>query len=209
MNAPNIYDFLFLALIIVGVFTSKKGLPMELLPLGRWLGIVLLGAFVYLPLAGFIVRMGKMSFGGAAVLAYLILAGIVVAVFIALKTNLQRPLEAARFFGNGDHVLGMAAGGVKMLCVVIAVMALLNTRNVDKAQMAANAKMQEENFGTINFATFGTIQKGVVHESFLGGVTAHYAPFLLIQPMKDPKIDAANAKSMNAKDDALKEVLGN
>lgn len=208
MNAPNTYDFLFLALIIVGVCASKQGLPMELLPLGRWLGIVLLGAFVYLPLAGFIVRMGKMSFGGAAVLAYLILAGIAVAVFIALKTNLQRPLESARFFGKGDHVLGMAAGGVKMLCVVIAVMALLNARHVDEAQMAANAKMQEQNFGTINFDTFGTIQKGVVHESFLGGATARYAPFLLIQPRKDPKIESANAKA-KAKADALNEVLGN
>lgn len=70
MNTPNLYDFLFLALIIVGVVTSKKGLPIELLPMGRWVVIVVLGAFVHAPLAGFIVRVAKLSFGPAAVWSY-------------------------------------------------------------------------------------------------------------------------------------------
>lgn len=202
MNAPNLYDFLFLALIIVGIVTSKKGLPIELLPFGRWFFIVVLGGFVHAPLAGFIVRVGKMSFGSAAILSYFILAAIVIMIFIGLKTAAQRTIETYRFFGKADHALGMAVGGLKMLCVAIAVMALLNSRNVSEKQMAANAKMQEKNFGSINFPTLDKINKGVIHDSFLGGVTTQYAPFLLIQPKKDAK-----AKSTNA--DALDEVLGN
>lgn len=202
MNSLNLYDFLFLALIIVGISTSKKGLPIELLPFGRWFFIVVLGAFVHAPLAGFIVRIAKISFGVAAVWAYLILAGVVIMIFIGLKTAVQRTIETYRFFGKADHVLGMAAGGLKMLCVAIAVMALLNSRNVSESKMAANAKMQEKNFGTINFPTLDKINKGVIHDSFFGGVVTQYTLFLLIQSRKDAK-----AKSTNA--DALDEVLGN
>ena len=122
--------------------------------------------------------------------------------FIGLKTAVQRTLESYHFFGKGDHYLGMGAGGLKMVCVVIVIMALLNTRNVSDKQMAANAKMQEENFGSISFPTLDTINKGVIHESFLGGVATQYAPFLLIQPRKDDKKKTTNA-------DALDEVLGN
>ena len=182
MNTPNLYDALFLAAIIAGALTSKKGLPVELLPLGRWIAVVAVGALAHKPIANFLLGLMKTSFNIAAFWTYLILALAVIMAFTLLKTAVQRTLESYKFFGKADYHLGMLAGGVKALCMAIAVMAALNVHQVSDAQLTANAKMQQDSFGSISFPTLGKIQKGTVAESWLGGLTSTQAPFLLIQP---------------------------
>jgi len=181
MNTPNLYDAILLAGVIAGALTSKRGLPVELLPLGRWVAVAAVGAAAHKPVANFMLGLMKTSFAVAASWTYVILALAVIMASIGIKTAIQRSLESYKFFGKADYHLGLAAGGFKALCVAVAALAVLNVHQVSDAKLTANAKMQQESFGAISFPTLGKIQKGAVQDSLFGGLVSQSAPFLLIQ----------------------------
>ncbi len=187
MNSPNLYDAIFVAAVLAGMWTSRKGLPVELLPVARWLTVVLVGAVVYKPIALFFVGLTNISFTTAAVWTYIVVTFGVVMAFVGLKTAIQRTLESSTFLGKADQPLGMVAGGVKALFVIVAVMAVLNTQKSSAAQLAANARMQQDSFGDISFPTPSRLQHDMVAESWFGGLVSSRASFLLIDPAAAPE----------------------
>lgn len=201
MHAPNFYDVLFLGAVLAGALTSRRGLAVELLPLGRWVMIVLAGAAAYEPIARFTIGLTDITFTTAAVWTYVALAVGVSMVFPGLNSPLRRSMDSCRWFGRGDQPLGMLAGGAKALAMIVAFMAVLNVGKASESQLRATARFQREAFGDLAVPTVGTVHQGAIQRSRLGAWVKEHADFLLIQPDALPSESRSIIERRNPFDD--------
>ncbi len=201
MHAPNFYDVMFLGAVLVGALSSRKGLAVELFPLGRWLVIVLAGAAAYEPVARFMIGFTDITFTTAAVWTYLALASGVAMVFHGLNSPLRRAMESCKLFGRGDQPLGMLAGGAKALAMIVACMAVLNVGAASESQLRTTARFQREAFGELAIPTVGTFHQGAIQRSRFGAWVNEHADFLLIQPDALPSESRSIIERRNPFDD--------
>ena len=175
-NLPfNWVDLVVLATLVVGmVIGRKKGLSGELLPVFQWLAIVVVGALYYEPLGKFLAGYTNMSLLTAYLVIYLGNAAGHVFLFGWLKRMVGEKLVAGDIFGSLEHYLGMAAGAVRFACILMVVLAVLHARYISPEQLAAEAKMQRDNFGTISFPTLGSLQQAVFKQSATGRCIKRY-----------------------------------
>jgi uncharacterized membrane protein required for colicin V production len=163
------FDLLVLGLVAWGIFRGRKrGMSEEVLDVLQWLSIVVLGALLYSPLGKALTHLSRMSPFLANVLAY---AGIAIAIklsFTAVKKSVGEKLVHSDAFGRFEYYLGMLAGTVRCLCVLIFALSFLHAKYISDAERAATAKMQAENFGSISFPTFGSLQYTIFYESYSG-----------------------------------------
>jgi hypothetical protein len=119
------------------------------------------GALYYEPFGKFLAEYTNLSLLPAYLVVYL---GIVlghVLLFGWLKKIVGEKLVASDIFGRLEFYLGMAAGAARFGCIMMVGFALLHARYISPDQLAAEAKMQRENFGSITFPTLGLIQQSV------------------------------------------------
>ena len=79
-------------------------------------------------------------------------------VFSWIKRMVGEKLVSSDVFRGAEYYLGMLAGGVRSRVTPVA-MAFLNARTISAEQIAADAKMQHDNFGDISFPTLGARSK--------------------------------------------------
>jgi uncharacterized membrane protein required for colicin V production len=177
------FDLMAAVVVVAGILVGRKrGMSQELLPLIQWLGIVAAGSFFHQPVGGELARLTGMNMTYCQVVAYLGLALAIKLGFHLLKRSLGEKLVGSDVFGRGEYYLGVAAGGLRFFCMLIMFLAVMHAPQISEAERAAMAKKQQEYYGDISFPTFGTIQFGIFHRSFLGQAMAEKAPFLLITP---------------------------
>ena len=183
-NLPfNWFDVLVLVMVFVGVARGRKrGLSLELFTMSLWLILVLACAVTYMPLGDLLSSFTPFSKLSCYIISYLFVAGFVVLLFVPAKRSLGGKLVSADSFGGGEYYIGMPAGVIRFLCILVAFLALINARKYSTKEIIDNEKYQKEVYGSEFFPGLSTLQDDIFKKSFLGPHIKDYASFLLIKP---------------------------
>jgi len=185
----NWFDLLVVITLCVGILRGRKrGMSEELMPLLKWLLVILGAAFVYQPI-------GQMIFNNSSVFTllscYLIAyvgSVMVIAGLFALTTKLMGgKLVGSDVFGTNEYYLGMVAGMLRFTCILIGFLALLNARLYQTHEIRAAEKFQKDVYGSNFFPTLQSIQAQVFQKSFFGPLIKDNLAFVLIKPTEPEK----------------------
>lgn len=183
-NLPfNWFDVFLLIWLGMGIFRGRKrGMSEELITFMQWVGIVAIGAIAYRPL-GYWLHSTKV-FGEltAYVLAYVAAALLVWGIAALLKRSLGGKLTGSDVFGKSEYYLGMPAGMLRFTCMLIAALAILNSRHYSREEIATYQKFQQDNYGSDFFPGLQSLQATVFEQSIAGPPIRKYLGFLLITP---------------------------
>jgi uncharacterized membrane protein required for colicin V production len=205
----NGFDLLVLIVIAIGIFRGRsRGMSQELLDVLQWLLVVVLGALVYRPFGKAIADVIHISPITGFLLAYISALLLVRVVFGWLKRMVGEKLFGSDIFGNGEYYLGMFAGAVRFGCFLIVGLAILNAPYFTPEQLAAEARMQKENFEDISFPTLGTIQQTVFTGSASGRFAKRYLAHELIVTSASDKTTAPADTMRRREERAISDILG-
>jgi uncharacterized membrane protein required for colicin V production len=182
----NWFDLAVLLLLIFGFFRGRhNGMSKECIPLLQWLVLVPACAFLY-PIAGqFYANMFHWDKLTSNVSGYLTLAFVILLIFNIVKKLFGERMEKSETFKKGEYFLGMVSGVVRMVCILIVVMALLNAPVYTKQDIAEHAAYVQKTYGggTYSgdyFPNLQQVQEQVFQKSFFGPVTKNNLGMLLI-----------------------------
>jgi uncharacterized membrane protein required for colicin V production len=179
----NWFDIFVVAFLVFGAFRGRKrGMSQELIPLLKWITLVLVCGFFYAPIAGEIGQGSLFSPLTAAFTAYLGLALIVSLTYTFISRQLGGKVVGSDFFGGAEYYLGIVSGMIRFTCILIFSLALLNGPQYTRQEVNAMARFQRENFEDISFPTFYTVQQAVMRDSFSGPVLEKNLGSVLIKP---------------------------
>jgi hypothetical protein len=116
------------------------------------------------------------------VLAYVGGALLVVLLFAGIKRLLGGKLLGSDAFGRAEYYLGMGSGVVRLTCILLAALALLNARYFSPTEVRAMEQFQDEVYGSNFFPTLHTVQASVFDKSLTGPWIKRYLGFLFIKP---------------------------
>ena len=97
-------------------------------------------------------------------------------------------------FGGAEYYLGMVAGAVRFLCILIFALAILNAPYYSPQALAASMKYTMDNYGSDFFPGVSTVQQQVFRESLAGSQFKQHVAFLLIKPTPPEKKGVARRK---------------
>jgi uncharacterized membrane protein required for colicin V production len=179
----NWFDVLVLVLLLVGWQRGRKrGMSEESITMLKWLTVIFAAALAYQPMALWLTSVLPLSKLSAYILCYLLAAGAVAGVFMLIKRSIGSKMTGSDTFGRAEYYLGMPAGVVRFLCILIAGLALLNARQYRLDEVKAMQNYQMENYGSEFFPTLQAAQSQVFKQSFIGPHIKKYLSFLLIEP---------------------------
>lgn len=206
----NWFDLVALGLLLLGgILGRKKGMSEELLPVLQWLLIVVVGALFYQPIGKFVAGYTQLNLLGAYVITYLFLAVLSVLFFGWVKRMVGEKLVAGDMFGNFEYYLGIVAGALRVACILLVVLALVHAPFVSREELAAQRKMQRDNFGSISFPTFGLMQESMFKESVSGRFVTKYLNDQLIASTSSDQNVVQREGLAKRRERAIDEVLGN
>lgn len=197
-----------LTLLVGALIGRKKGMSEELLPVFQWLAIVVVGALYYEPLGKFLAGYTNMSLLMAYLVVYLGIVAGHLFFFGWLKRIVGEKLVASDIFGRLEFYLGMAAGAARFGCIVMVVFSVLHARYISPEQLAAEAKMQRDNFGSIAFPTFGLLQQAVFEHSAIGRGVKKYLNEQLIVATPPNQYLVKRESVTRRRERAVDEVIG-
>jgi len=204
------FDLFVVVWLVIGLLRGRKqGMSQELLPMLKWLAILGLAASFYRPLSAFLRQNipGAFTPLWANLAGWLLIALGVLLVFAWLRKMFGEKLLGSDMFGGAEYYLGMLGGMVRFACMLVAALALMNSRIVTKEELAANEAMQKKNLEDIRLPTYGTIQQAVLFQSFTGTQVKGHLSFVLIasvtpDQMKRPETPAQKTGDM------INQVIG-
>jgi len=212
MGLPNFsvswFDFAAVLVVIFGVTRGRKrGMSEELLDVLKWFVVLACAGMFYLPVASVLSESSVFSLLSCSIVTY---AGIIllVTLFVSfIKRQIGDKLIGSDVFGTGEYYMGMAAGGIRYMCIVLVFMAFLNARLYSNEEIQANAAFQEQNFGSIRFPTFAGLQQEVFNKSLIGTTTRTYLSSVLIQPTAPEDKGLNRAGVVRARESAVRDAL--
>ena len=180
----NLFDVVLIVVLGIGLYEGRKhGMSEELLRVLKWLAIVFGCAVIYEPvgrmLVDFTSLFGRLS---CYVLAYVGGAVLFVLLFAGIKRLLGGKLLGSDAFGRAEYYLGMGSGVVRLSCILLAALALLNARYFSPTEVRAMEQFQDEVYGSNFFPTLHTVQTSVFDKSLTGPWIKRYLGFLFIKP---------------------------
>lgn len=181
----NWFDLCVLAMLVIGLIVGRKrGMSLEMLTVAQWLLIVFVGVMGATELGKLLADAAGISPVLTYITAYVLLAVVIKLVFVLIKRMAGEKLVSGEIFGNFEYYLGMMAGMIRFACMVIFFLALMNAKQVTKAELEAQLKYQKDWAGSIYFPPFGSIQKAVFEESLTGRSVKQYlsAQLLNVDP---------------------------
>lgn len=195
-NVPvNWFDMVVVITIMVGLNVGRKrGMSEELLVSLQWVAIILAGAFLYKPFGDMLALSSPVSHVFCYVTIYITMAIVTKIAFALVKKGLGGKLLGSDFFGSSEYYLGMMAGSVRYVCMLIAFLALLNAPLYTNAEIAAARAYDNDVYGSSFFPRFSQIQSDVFKESFVGSLIKKHASILLIASTKSENVGVARRK---------------
>jgi uncharacterized membrane protein required for colicin V production len=177
----NYCDLLAVAWLIVGFFRGRKrGMSQEFLPTLQWLAIVFVGGMYYARLSVVVRQYTQFGPLWSNITAYLVIAIGIHLIYKWFQQMFAERLVEKDPFGRGEFYLGMMAGVVRFGCMLVVIMALMNSRVGTAAELAQMEKFQADWFSDIRFPTYGEFQQDVLRKSFSGQwVESHMKPALI------------------------------
>jgi len=185
-NLPiNWFDLLVIILLAVGALRGRKrGMSQELIPVLKWIAIVVVCSFFYAPIAQQISQATVFSLLTASFTAYLGLALVVVIVFALINRQLGGKIIGSDTFGRAEYYLGIFAGIIRFSCLLIFGLALLNARLVTQEEIDERTQFVKKNYDNDFFPALYQIQDQVFKNSAAGPVIHNHLDSLLIKPAK-------------------------
>jgi uncharacterized membrane protein required for colicin V production len=163
------FDIVAIVWLIIGLLRGRKrGMSQELLPTFQWLGILAAGGLLYGSFGPWIKHNTYFSVLWSNIAAYVLIAAGVHLIYVCLKRLLAARLGEKDLFGRGEFYLGAIAGGVRFTCILLVLMALMNSRVATDEELAKTKKFQKDNFSDVSFPTYGEFQHDVLFRSFSG-----------------------------------------
>jgi uncharacterized membrane protein required for colicin V production len=184
-NQLNWFDLLVIGLVVFGLWRGRKrGLSEELLDVLQWLSIVVIGALMYRPVAAALSGATRLPAFYANVLSYVTIALAIKLLFGLVRRAAGTKLVQSDAFGRFEYYLGMVAGVVRFSCILLFALSFLHAKHISDNDRLATAKMQADNFGSISFPTFGSLQQTIFYESVSGQFIRRNLRAQLVQPAK-------------------------
>ncbi len=180
----NWFDVFLLIWLAMGIFRGRKrGMSEELLTFLQWVVTLFVCAFAYQPIGDLLASQFK-AFGrlSAYVTGYLLAVAVVATIFLGLKRIFHGKLVGSDLFGKGEYYLGMPAGMLRFICMLLTGLALLNARLYTREELKATEKFNQENYGKDYFPGLRSLQVVVFEQSLVGPHIKKYLSFLLITP---------------------------
>ena len=208
--AFNYFDIVVVVWLIIGVLRGRKlGMSQELLPMLKWITIVIVAGLFYRPFSLIIRQNTSTGFDPlwANVTAYVIIMLGILLVFTWIKKAIGDKLVGSDIFGSAEYYLGMLGGMIRFACMLLVLLALMHSRLYTTEELVATAKMQKQAFEDISFPTYGSIQHAVLSQSFTGRLVSENLPMILIAsvtPDQRPKRETPAHKEQ----DVLDSVIG-
>jgi uncharacterized membrane protein required for colicin V production len=180
----NAFDLVVIAVLAIGIFQGRKhGMSEELLSVTKWLAILFGCWALYQPgaalIAQFTTVFDQLS---CYLMAYVAGAMLILALFAGITRTLGGKLIGSDIFGRSEYYLGMGSGLVRVSCILLTALALLNARYFSPAEIQRTDRNQNETYGSRMFPTLYTVQATVFERSFTGPYIKEYLGFLLIKP---------------------------
>ena len=192
-NLPvNWFDGVVGAMLIIGFFRGRKrGMTKEILPLLKWVSLVVVCGLWYQMAAQLLVNTAQLSQVPSCIFGYLLLAFVIVLVFMFLKWLLASRLGDKSLFGGGEYYLGMLSGMIRFACMLLAVLALLNAPVYTAQDIKQHEAYVKRWFGGglysgNYFPSLYTIQDQVFAKSYTGPYIKDYLGPLLIEAAPPP-----------------------
>jgi uncharacterized membrane protein required for colicin V production len=205
----NYFDVFAAVWLIIGLFRGRKrGMSQELLPLLQWIGILTVGGLLYFPFGDLVRHYTMFDRLWCNLTAYILIAFGVHLLYLWLKQLSAEKLSEKDFFGNGEFYLGMISGVVRFACMLLVVMALMNSRLVTAAELAKTEKFQKDNFSDIRFPTYGQVQRDVLFGSYTGDWVEHNLKPLLIASVGPPEKPKPSQTIAERSNKTLDDILG-
>jgi uncharacterized membrane protein required for colicin V production len=181
----NWFDLLVMGLVVLGIFRGRKrGLSEELLDVVQWIVIVVVGAMAYRPVAQALSNATGLPGFYSNVTSYVVIALGIKLLFSFIKRAAGEKLVQSDAFGPFEYYLGMIAGVVRFSCILLFALSFLHARYISDSERAETARMQADNFGSISFPTFGSLQHTIFYESISGQFIRKNLRAQLVQPAK-------------------------
>jgi uncharacterized membrane protein required for colicin V production len=197
--AFNWFDVTVLALLFVGILRGRKrGLSQELFTMVLWVVLIFGCSMAYAPLGNLIASVTPFSKLFCYVFGYVVTAVAITLIFMPIKRSLDGKFISADSFGSAEYYVGMPAGALRFLCILVAFLAVLNARMYTRSEIAADEKYQKDMYGSEFFPGLSTLQSDVFANSFTGPYFKTYLDFLLITPTfpESKPLKRAEAKFM-------------
>ena len=201
------FDLVVLAMAVLGVIRGRKhGISEELLTVIQWLAILGLGAYTYKEGGSFLHDLTGLGLTSSHIVVYLATAAVLKLLFSWLRRLCGDKLLTSDAFGSAEYPLGMVAGVIRYLCIILFFLSLINAVYVIPAEKAAYTKMQNDVYGKTYFPSLGGIQDNIFKDSFAGRQVKKYLPQVLMDPVvnqQGPALDTLKKKRQGALDDAI------
>ena len=183
-NLPfNWFDVLLVLVLALGIARGRKrGLSQEIFTMTLWLVVIAVCAVSYMPVGDLMASTTPFSALFSYVVSYIALAGLLALVFMPIKRAMGGKMISADSFGRAEYYVGMPAGMIRFLCILIAFLAVLNAREYTTKEIVDREKYQKEVYGSEFFPGLSTLQRDVFEKSFTGPHIKKYLSFLLIKP---------------------------
>jgi len=179
----NAFDCVVLATLVVGIMRGRKhGMSEELIGLVTWMAVVIVCAMVYEPAGQWFAQSSPFSLLASFLLVYISGALLILSFFAFCKYRIGGKLIGSDIFGRAEYYLGMGSGVVRLSCMLLAFLALLNARYFSPMEVRAMQKFQDDVYGSNYFPTWHTAQEVVFEKSFSGAWIKQHLSFLLIKP---------------------------
>ena len=179
----NAFDCIVLAVLVIGLMRGRKhGMSEELIGLVKWLAVVIGCAFVYEPAGQWFASSSPFSLLASFIMVYIAAALLILSFFAFCKSRLGGKLVGSDIFGRTEYYLGMGSGVVRLCCMLLAFLALLNARYFSPMEVKAMEAFQNDVYGSNYFPTWHSAQEVVFEKSLSGAWIKDHLGFLLIKP---------------------------
>jgi len=179
----NVFDFVVLVTLVVGLLRGRKhGMSEELMGLMKWLAVVIGCAVMYEPAGQWFAQSSPFSLLASFLMVYIVGAMFILSLFAFCKNRLGGKLIGSDIFGRSEYYLGMGSGVVRLSCMLLAFLALLNARYFSPMEVKAMEQFQNDVYGSNYFPTWHTAQEVVFEKSLSGSWIKTHLGFLLIKP---------------------------
>jgi uncharacterized membrane protein required for colicin V production len=178
-----VFDFVVLVTLVVGLLRGRKhGMSEELMGLMKWLAVVIGCAVMYEPAGQWFAQSSPFSLLASFLMVYIVGAMFILSLFAFCKNRLGGKLIGSDIFGRSEYYLGMGSGVVRLSCMLLAFLALLNARYFSPMEVKAMEQFQNDVYGSNYFPTWHTAQEVVFEKSLSGSWIKTHLGFLLIKP---------------------------
>jgi uncharacterized membrane protein required for colicin V production len=179
----NWFDLVVVAVLVAGVLRGRKrGMSQELVNLIQWIAIIFGGALLYLPIGQMFAQLTSSGMLFSYIFVYVWIAVVMKLFFMMIKHSVGGKLVGSDMFGGAEYYLGMSAGLVRFVCVLLMSLALLNARYFSPAEISAYNKFQQDVYGSNYFPGLSALQQDVFEGSLSGSFVKKQLEFLLITP---------------------------